>query len=78
MVHKWSTRNETHTLIHADDSERVLAYVGERNGKFLLRVPWLGWDGDIGNFEGAYICDTLQDAKQSAEEEIQRRIAEIT
>ena len=74
MIHDWQNIDGTLVLINSNDGKTPLAYINEIEGVFYLNVPYLKLNLDLKDTSSALKFMSLNDAKQSAEKEVQSRI----
>lgn len=74
MIHDWQNIDGTLVLINSNDGTTPLAYINEIEGVFYLSVPYLKLNVDLKDTSSALKFMSLNDAKQSAEREVQSRI----
>lgn len=77
MIHKWQKIDGTDVLMNSNDGRTPLAFINEADGMSHLKIPYLKSNIDLKDTTNALTFVSLIEAKQTAEDEVKRRIDEF-
>jgi hypothetical protein len=78
MRHKWQDIDGAEVLVNANDGKTPLAFINEVDGAYYLKIPTFHINLDLKDTDGASKYETMQQAKEAGEEEVQFRINQLT
>ena len=77
MQNDWQKIDGTEVLINSNDGKTPLAYINEKDGTYYLKVPYIKINIDLKDISFALAFETLSEAKEAGEREVQQRIDEF-